>query len=91
MKLQFSAQTLTTILAIVSSSLSCLDKANAETAASFSYDLHATTGPDNWGKLDIENNQCGGTSNSPIAITTHDCDRYEDYVLNVSHPSFASI
>lgn len=85
MKLQFSTQTLSTMLSIVSfSSLSCLDTVTAKTEATFSYDPHAETGPDNWGKLDIENNQCNGMSNSPIAIETHHCDRYEDYVFNVS-------
>lgn len=51
---------------------------------SFSYDPHAENGPSNWGKLPIDDNQCDGTSNSPIAIQTYECDRYEDYILNVS-------
>ena len=51
----------------------------------FSYDIEAADGPLNWADLDIENNQCGGMSQSGIDIPTGPCDEImADYVFTVS-------
>ena len=41
-------------------------------------------GPDSWPDLDIENNQCGGSRNSPVTLTTLDVCEPVDYVFDVS-------
>jgi carbonic anhydrase len=58
--------------------------ASGITSAAFSYDPDADNGPDHWKDLDIGGNQCDGSSNSPIAVETHGCDRYENYKMVVS-------
>ncbi len=58
--------------------------ASGITSAAFSYDPDADNGPDHWKDLEIDGNQCGGESNSPIAVETHGCDRYEEYTMSVS-------
>jgi carbonic anhydrase len=57
---------------------------HASSEASFSYDPNSDVGPQNWGLLPIEENACDGTKNSPIAVETTSCDRFEDYVFSVS-------
>ena len=64
-------------------SLSTLLVAHADNG-SFSYDPSSSSGPANWGKLNVTNNECSGQKNSPIAVETHPCDRFEDYTFNVS-------
>jgi carbonic anhydrase len=50
----------------------------------FSYDLEANDGPSNWATLDIEDNDCGGMSQSGINVPTGDCDELNaDYKLEV--------
>jgi hypothetical protein len=51
---------------------------------SFSYDPEHEYGPDNWYNLAIDGNVCDGRKNSPIAVETHGCDRFEDYRFVVS-------
>jgi carbonic anhydrase len=58
---------------------------NAATSASFSYEPNADNGPANWGTLAIDGNACDGDSNSPIAVETGPCDRYEDYKMKVGN------
>jgi carbonic anhydrase len=58
--------------------------AYAATGAAFSYDPDSVVGPSSWGDLEIDGNACNGESNSPIAVTTGSCDRYEDYEMDVS-------
>jgi hypothetical protein len=55
-------------------------------AAAFSYDpADVDFGPSSWGDLAIDGiNDCNGESNSPIAVATGPCDRYEDYKMDVS-------
>jgi len=48
---------------------------------SFSYDPSSSTGPASWGDLALEGNQCNGQKNSPIAVQSRPCDRFEDYVF----------
>jgi hypothetical protein len=62
---------------------------NADTGAAFSYDPEAANGPANWGKLEIDGNQCGEKSNSPIAVYTRACDRWGNYEFQV-RPSFGN-
>jgi carbonic anhydrase len=50
----------------------------------FSYDPEHEYGPDNWYNLAIDGNVCDGKKNSPIAVETHGCDRFEDYSFVVS-------
>jgi carbonic anhydrase len=52
--------------------------------ASYNYDSSSSIGPDQWASLAIDNNQCGGSKNSPIAVETTACDTYADYTLTVS-------
>jgi carbonic anhydrase len=53
--------------------------------AAFSYDpADMEFGPSSWGDLAIDGNACNGESNSPIAVATGPCDRYEDYKMDVS-------
>jgi carbonic anhydrase len=54
----------------------------------FSYDPNSAVGPQNWGTLAIDDNACEGTKNSPIAVETTSCDRFEDYVFSVSDAHF---
>jgi carbonic anhydrase len=54
------------------------------TSAAFSYDPNSEYGPEHWGDLLIDGNQCNGSSNSPVAIESGGCDRYEDYKFSVS-------
>jgi carbonic anhydrase len=56
---------------------------HAATGAAFSYDPEAENGPANWSKLEIDGNQCGGSSNSPIAVYTRACDRWGNYEFQV--------
>jgi carbonic anhydrase len=60
------------------------------TEAQFSYDPNSAVGPQNWGTLDIAGNACEGTKNSPIAVETTSCDRFEDYVFSVSDSHFCN-
>jgi carbonic anhydrase len=49
----------------------------------YSYDPLKDNGPQNWATLSIENNQCGGDMNSPVAVTSKtQCDRQKSYVMN---------
>ena len=50
---------------------------------SFSYNPDSPVGPSNWGTLAIDNNQCSGQKNSPIAVNTSPCDVKKDYTLLV--------
>jgi carbonic anhydrase len=50
----------------------------------YSYDPDNEFGPANWAKVKVENNQCGGLKNSPIAVQTAACDEFQDYKLTVS-------
>lgn len=43
-----------------------------------------TCGPNTWPDIDIPDNQCGGSRNSPIAITSNSFCEPVDYVFNVS-------
>jgi carbonic anhydrase len=47
----------------------------------YSYDKDSDIGPANWAFLNIPNNQCGGSKNSPIAVSSGECTDYADYVL----------
>jgi carbonic anhydrase len=58
--------------------------AYAATGAAFSYDPDVENGPSQWGALEIDGNACDGEKNSPIAVATGTCDRYEDYKMDVS-------
>ena len=51
--------------------------------ASFSYDPDSPYGPSNWGTLAIDNNQCSGQKNSPIAVKTIPCSVKKDFTLLV--------
>lgn len=52
-------------------------------SAEYSYDDTLNTGPSNWANLNIPNNECGGTFNSPINLTTSTCfNSDETYVLD---------
>jgi hypothetical protein len=58
----------------------------ASTPLFFSYDPNAYNGPSYWYRLNMEGNQCGGTRNSPIIISTTDsCEENEngDYTFQV--------
>jgi carbonic anhydrase len=57
---------------------------HAATSAAFSYDPTSDVGPDNWGLLPLDGNQCDGEKNSPIAVTTSGCTRYANYQFDVS-------
>jgi hypothetical protein len=59
--------------------------AAAEGLSAFNYDPNSPKGPEFWKDLtDVENNQCGGTSNSPIALETTACTLFEDYQFEVN-------
>ena len=58
-------------------------------AAEFSYiPDDEDYGPYAWADLDMDNNQCGGYSNSPIAIEKTHCDLRADYNFTVSSLCF---
>jgi hypothetical protein len=53
-------------------------------ASMFSYDItDMELGPLGWGTLDMEDNQCGGSVQSPIAIETTSCTEYANYIFTV--------
>ena len=58
--------------------------ASASSASTFSYDPTSEFGPSKWGALEIDGNACNGESNSPIAVETSRCTRFENYSLSVS-------
>jgi hypothetical protein len=49
----------------------------------FSYDPSSNIGPEYWKDLQVDNNQCGGLSNSPIALQTKPCTTFADYTFTV--------
>ena len=50
----------------------------------FSYDPTSDVGPDNWGTLDVEDNQCDGMSQSGINVVTGQCDEFNaNYTFTV--------
>lgn len=54
-------------------------------AGDFNYDDNdADKGPAAWANLPLDDNQCGGDSNSPIALESRACDIFEEYVFTVS-------
>jgi len=56
---------------------------NSEVA--FSYNNASPVGPEFWKDLEMEENECGGDSNSPVAIDkSSTCDAMADYKLGVS-------
>jgi hypothetical protein len=57
---------------------------SAESGATFSYDPNSELGPSHWGDLEIDHNECNGESNSPIAVETSGCTRFENYNFSVS-------
>jgi carbonic anhydrase len=63
---------------------------HASTAAQFSYDPDSVYGPQNWGNVAVDGNACDGMKNSPIAVETTSCDRFEDYVFAVSGSHFSN-
>jgi len=65
--------------------------ASADSSSAFSYDPASDLGPANWGGLDIEGNVCDGSSNSPIAVETSGCTKFEDYVLKDGECTFKDI
>jgi carbonic anhydrase len=51
----------------------------------YSYDPLQANGPQNWGSLDIPNNECSGSFNSPVAVPAmYSCDLEQNYELTVS-------
>jgi hypothetical protein len=53
--------------------------------ASYSYDPLQANGPPSWGSLDIPNNECSGSFNSPVAVPAiSSCDLEQNYEMNVS-------
>jgi carbonic anhydrase len=74
-------------LALISLLMAAPMGALAESSAAFSYDPTDEYGPANWYKLDIDGNACAGNKNSPIAVETSSCDRYENYRFVVSELS----
>jgi hypothetical protein len=55
-----------------------------DAAPAYSYDPFSDVGPDLWKALLMEDNQCGGTSNSPIALESEACTVFADYSFGVS-------
>jgi hypothetical protein len=49
----------------------------------FCFDVDEACGPGNWPDLDIDNNQCGGSRNSPITLTSTTTCEPVDYVFEV--------
>jgi carbonic anhydrase len=56
----------------------------ASEGVAFSYDPNVETGPAFWGDLPIAGNVCNGKNNSPIAVESMSCTRFEDYKFTVS-------
>jgi carbonic anhydrase len=59
------------------------DAASAVDSDIFNYDPNSPKGPEFWKDIALENNQCGGTSNSPIALESMPCTMFEDYKFEV--------
>ena len=62
-------------------------------AGPYCYDEGTECGPENWANLDPEvvpNNECGGDSNSPIAVDNDGCTVFADYSLTVSSTIYSS-
>ena len=57
--------------------------AAASSEVDFSYDFSSDVGPDSWKDLEVEDNQCGGASNSPIALVSKRCTSHADYKFSV--------
>jgi hypothetical protein len=56
----------------------------ADGVAKYSYHSEDALGPANWANVDVEDNQCGGDTQSPIAIVSRSCDMYANYRFIVS-------
>lgn len=72
------------ILALTATALT-IEQASAAGAADFTYDPTTDKGPADWKDLVYEDgtdNQCGGQSNSPIAVQPSTCDKFEDYTFS---------
>lgn len=55
-----------------------------DASPAYSYDPFSDVGPDVWKALVMDDNQCGGTSNSPIALESEACTVFADYKFDVS-------
>jgi carbonic anhydrase len=49
----------------------------------YSYDPSSSVGPEFWKDLVMDSNQCGGISNSPIALESQQCTTFADYTFTV--------
>jgi carbonic anhydrase len=52
-------------------------------AGDYSYDMNDPLGPNNWAMVDVEDNQCGGSAQTPINIESTPCTEVAEYTLNV--------
>jgi carbonic anhydrase len=70
--------------AVMVSTTTYLTLVQADGAAKYSYHSEDDLGPANWADVDVEDNQCGGDTQSPIAIDSRSCDMYANYRFIVS-------
>ena len=51
--------------------------------ALYSYEMDDRFGPPRWSEVVVDNNQCGGKTQSPIAIDFSKCTKYANYRFKV--------
>ena len=79
----FGKQIITTFLVAASWTSSHVA---GEGKVQFNYDPTSDIGPEHWKDLQYQGgNECGGMSNSPIAVESAPCDFYDDYIFTVGY------
>ena len=68
---------------IYAAALAALPFAFAGEGGTFSYKPDSDKAPSAWASLPVENNACGGSSQSGIDVPTSSCDVTGDYVFSV--------
>jgi hypothetical protein len=78
-----AAGPLLTVAILLASSVVPAAVSSSSSEVDFSYDPYSDIGPSHWKDLQVEDNQCGGSSNSPVALETKPCTSRANYKFTV--------